>query len=462
MGRRGGIVVRALACASLLSSPALTACSDDGGQGPVTSPQATTEAGASTTGEPVTTGDLPTTTGELTTSTGDPPAACGDGNKDPGEACDDGNSDNTDYCLEGCVLAVCGDAFVQAGVEQCDDGNASDDDSCLVGCYAATCGDGILYAGVEECDDGNQKPGDGCDPDCKQETTLCGNGILEGDEACDDGNDDNDDDCVDCLDYACGDGWQHATLEQCDDANKDNGDDCVNIGGQCLLATCGDGLLHAGVELCDDGNADDTDECVAGCELASCGDGFTQAGVELCDDGENLGAYGGCNPGCDALGPRCGDKLVDPKFETCDDGNLLDGDGCSATCQQELPPECLGYVELKEADRASSFNDGPGKITKCDKNIDPAKWHRFTAPAGVVIPNVAPTQYSCGTDSPGYMLGTYPSVDDGIVPRTVCFPWFQELCSWSTDISVRNCGEYLVFQLPPPPACALRYCAGPQ
>ncbi|GLC33698.1 hypothetical protein PLESTB_000105300 [Pleodorina starrii] len=35
---------------------------------------------------------------------------------------------------------------------------------------------------------------------------------------------------------------------------------------------------------------------------------------------------------------RCGDSQVDPS-EQCDDGNILDGDGCSSTCQlQELPP----------------------------------------------------------------------------------------------------------------------------
>ncbi len=439
------------------------ACADDGND-PVTVTTTTPQTSDASTG---TTGSTGESTGEPTTgatvepTTETPLPTCGDGTKDPGEPCDDGNVDNTDYCLEGCVLAYCGDAFVQAGIEQCDDGNSSDEDNCLVGCYAAVCGDGHTFAGVEGCDDGNKNPGDGCDAVCTIETQTCGDGIVEGDEQCDDGNDDNSDDCVaGCVLATCGDAWEHATLEQCDDGNPDNSDDCVKIDGQCLDATCGDGLLHTGAEQCDDGNKVDTDECVSDCNTATCGDAVIHDGVELCDDGENKAAYDGCAPGCTALGPHCGDGEIEPVIETCDDGNLVDGDGCSAACQAELPPECLGYIELKEADRAISFNDGPGGISKCDKNVD-NKWHRFLGPAGVVMPLVPPSLYSCGADSPGYMVGAYPGVDDGVVPRTVCFPWLGEPCNWFSDIAVRNCGDYYVFQLPPPPFCALRYCGAP-
>jgi cysteine-rich repeat protein len=35
---------------------------------------------------------------------------------------------------------------------------------------------------------------------------------------------------------------------------------------------------------------------------------------------------------------RCGDGTMDKSLgETCDDGNILDGDGCSSTCQDESP-----------------------------------------------------------------------------------------------------------------------------
>ena len=46
---------------------------------------------------------------------------------------------------------------------------------------------------------------------------MCGNGVREGDEECDDGNTDNTDGCTNaCKLAACGDGFVHAGVEQCD------------------------------------------------------------------------------------------------------------------------------------------------------------------------------------------------------------------------------------------------------
>ncbi|EFJ49171.1 hypothetical protein VOLCADRAFT_90034 [Volvox carteri f. nagariensis] len=51
-------------------------------------------------------------------------------------------------------------------------------------------------------------------------------------------------------------------------------------------------------------------------------------------DNDNDGLIDKQDPDC----WRCGDFVVDPG-EQCDDGNILDGDGCSATCQfQDFPP----------------------------------------------------------------------------------------------------------------------------
>ena len=69
-----------------------------------------------------------------------------------------------------------------------------------------------------------------------------------------------------------------------------------------------------------------------------CGDGPVEPGIEECDDGRNLSTYGqpGCGPGCKAV-PRCGDGRVDSLYgEACDDGNTVSNDGCSATCLLEI------------------------------------------------------------------------------------------------------------------------------
>jgi cysteine-rich repeat protein len=67
----------------------------------------------------------------------------------------------------------------------------------LIGCSRPTetpvCGDGLLQRG-EVCDDGNTVDGDGCESSCRPSSAdapafaACGNGKREASEACDDGN----------------------------------------------------------------------------------------------------------------------------------------------------------------------------------------------------------------------------------------------------------------------------------
>src|SRR5437868_163825 len=75
-------------------------------------------------------------------------------------------------------------------------GGASDISSAKRSVVARThCGDGRVDED-EECDDGNNVSGDGCSATCDNEGgAVCGNGIVEAGEACDDGNDVDDDEC---------------------------------------------------------------------------------------------------------------------------------------------------------------------------------------------------------------------------------------------------------------------------
>jgi fibro-slime domain-containing protein len=143
--------------------------------------------------------------------------------------------------------------------------------------------------------------------------TECGDGVVAGDETCDDGvNDGSYGGCnADCTPGPrCGDGEVQEGEEACDDG--------VNLG------TYGFGGEPA---------------CAPGCQLgAYCGDGEVQSLFgEECDDGENAGGYGGCEETC-VLGPRCGDGQRDADDgEECDDGNTVGGDGCSQACDDEGP-----------------------------------------------------------------------------------------------------------------------------
>lgn len=84
---------------------------------------------------------------------------------------------------------------------------------------------------------------------------FCGDGIVQADEGCDDGNHANDDSCPDdvleggdCQPARCGDGHVWSTdggAEACDDGNDTLGDDCPSgAAGTCVAATCDDGFWH--------------------------------------------------------------------------------------------------------------------------------------------------------------------------------------------------------------------------
>lgn len=97
----------------------------------------------------------------------------------------------------------------------------------------ALCGDGIVQA-PEVCDDGNQIPNDGCSNSCT--LPKCGDGIVQ-------------------------------TTEECDDGNQVVADACTN---SCKLPKCGDGIIQAGIgETCDDSNAVDGDGCSSKCVVES-------------------------------------------------------------------------------------------------------------------------------------------------------------------------------------------------
>lgn len=193
---------------------------------------------------------------------------------DDGSACALGGPERA-LCVAGtCVVAGCGDGFVDTaapgGPEQCDDGNRIDDDGCTNACTLPRCGDGVVQSG-EACDDGNTDDGDACTTAC--EAARCGDGAVQPGETCDDGN----------------------TLD---------GDGCTAV---CQLERCGDGVVQFG-EVCDDGNTVETDACTSLCQAPVCGDGIVSAGEE-CDDGNRVD-----DDGCPS---------------TCTQPNILQ-DGCCA------------------------------------------------------------------------------------------------------------------------------------
>ncbi len=215
------------------------------------------------------------------------------------------------------------------------------DDGALNASCDAVCGDGLADVG-EACDDGNATSGDGCRADCTIE--ACGDGIVDVGEACDDGA------TVD------GDGCSASCAVEAGYACAGEPSSCDGL--------CGDGAI-LGTEVCDDGGTASGDGCDASCDVETgfacagepsscdgiCGDGVI-LGTEACDDG-GITPGDGCDASCgveagftcasepSSCSGICGDGLV-RGTEACDDGATTPGDGCNAFCLVELGHGCGG------------------------------------------------------------------------------------------------------------------------
>ncbi|CAH3044643.1 unnamed protein product, partial [Porites evermanni] len=121
------------------------------------------------------------------------------------------------------------------------------------------------------------------------------------------------------------------------------------------------------------------------------------------------------------------------------------------------PLECYSYSYLNDSVRAQGFYNGYYGYYQCDSNL-PFGWYRFSGSAGSQMATSCVGKNRCSSHAPGWLSTPHPSKDDGIFSGTVCFHWDSSCCLWSTNIRVRNCSGFYVYELGPPPACWLRYC----
>ena len=308
----------------------------------------------------------------------------------------------------------------------------------LTSCFdtnTVTCSGGVVCPAGSVC----TADGLGC-----VSATGCGDGVVAGDEECDDGNQDDEDDCTAvCRFNICGDGFldlQGDAIEECDSPGAPDTDECDGAGAgtqKCTVSECGDGHTNAAAgEICDDGNQVSGDGCKNDCTSAEeCGNNIidshltgmmncasaTATGTncpEVCDD-DNTIAADGCSANClsdETCGNGIRDELGGPGNppENCDDGDPLDL-SCSDDCQGGVG--CgNGLVEPLDDEQCDNGMEDTD-TADCDRDCtapDCGDGH-FNMPAGELCDpgtgTIGGSTSTCNNDC------TLPACGDGLVNR---------------------------------------------
>jgi len=259
----------------------------------------------------------------------------------------------------------CGDKTV-AAPEECDDGNNIEDDGCDSNCIF-NCKSDTDCAGEKDvcsgsglkCDTGTNKCVAGTDKaandtkcgdnswcyEGKCYALECNNGIKQGNEECDDGNDDDADGCTKKCTYTCGSSvGAKIALNLCDYASKCDEKTHTWIKGSPMAdnTSCNRGAGY----------------CLNGvCVYSICGDGVKQPN-EACDSGPSNGKEG-CSKTC-TIG-TCGNNQIETG-EECDDGNTTNVDGCDFRCKAEVTMRATSLkVSTEDAPAPCFYAKTPNK-----------------------------------------------------------------------------------------------------
>jgi len=318
----------------------------------------------------------------------------------------------------------------------------------MTGC-TSVCGNGLVEPD-EGCDDNNTAPADGCSAQCMVEAgwscdgspsvcaiVECGDDVAAGEEPCD-GTDLNEQTCESL-------GWHGGTLA-CSE-------DCVLDQSSCeATGRCGDDQLQPGFEACDG-------DSLGGITCESLGwHGGEAVCTEVCE--LDLSA-------CEATG-RCGDGVIQAEHEICD-GSVPAGVTCATQglfsgtvtcgddCQYDLS-SCNEAVALTSGDRHVCAVDmagaawcwGEGQFGKLGNGAEAIAYTPtpVTMPAGVSFSTIsAGTSNTCALDTTGaaWCWGHGVSGKNGngqatnkLVPSPVTMPTGRTFVSLATG-SLHSC-----------------------
>lgn len=186
---------------------------------------------------------------------------------------------------------------------------------------------------------------------------VCGDGVVNPGEECDDGNDNNNDGCVIVKKYV-------------------NGKFIVDAPNSCKKSKCGDGYVQSGVEVCDAGgnNVNMSDKQAVAAEADKCPYGkVCQICSTACASASVSGGY-------------CGDLKVTPNYEICEPGlgkrTGPEADAVNANypgVDQICYPNCQGYCPA-DFTKSPPFKfvsslQSPNYVTQVDNLKNKEQWY---------------------------------------------------------------------------------------
>ena len=377
-------------------------------------------------------------------------------------------------CLsEACESSECGDGYLDtAASEECDDGNdvafdGCEPSTCTFTCSDdAACDDRVACNGAETCSDHvcalGTPPTDGttCDLDggagvCRAGACVdpgCGNGVVDGDEECDDSNDVDDDGCdIDCT-FSCSEDLD------CADGSVCTGDETCDLGTHACIA---------GTPLdCADGDDCTSDEChgVDGCQnplidgdmdghasdtLGACGDDCDDARPDIYTGAEELcdGVDNNCNTDIDEIAPTWYIDCDRDGFAASTDGSRTgctepasSATGCSGRWTATRPVDATntdcgdGNADVHPGQTAYFTTAIPGEPGNFDYDCNGTETRQFGCTG---------TDGTCGSRCSGGFLPSSSSNPNGCTFICViggsCFARTSPECGQSADY--RSCGS---------------------
>jgi hypothetical protein len=122
---------------------------------------------------------------------------------------------------------------------------------------------------------------------------------------------------------------------------------------------------------------------------------------------------------------------------------------------------CKNYKSINNPYRSKKYKVPAGEVLICDYKLT-AGWYRFTSVVGGKMPTTKPEPYCCGTVAPIWMRGTHPTTKGQVIQATACTNLHNRRngCLFSKPMSVKNCGDFFVYDLKPSRGCSMAYCAG--